>query len=264
MSEEITSASNPTVKLLRKLMTSSKERRATNLYIAEGIHLVESFLKTGQTPKMYIYATSATHHPEVSEIVKNLLETSAKEIVLTDALFESFSTVHASSGICIVFEPPEIDSHDSLSGEDDAVLLEKIQDPGNLGTILRTSAAVGIKNILLSSGCASPWSPKALRAGMGAQFGLTLHEDSDLLSALKEPGVFSAATTLSSESISLYDADLRRPTAWIFGSEGSGLSDELASAASITISIPQEATSIESLNVASAASVCLYEQYRQK
>ncbi len=263
MDKVITSASNDTVKQLRRLLASGKERRKANRYVAEGIHLTESYLAGGQVPDMYICSVSSQYNHEVAELLEELRATEAKQLVLADSLFESLSTIHANVGIIIVFQPIKPQEISIATLQENTVLLEEVQDTGNLGTILRTAAAVGIRNIVLSPGCASPWSPKALRAGMGAQFSLNLHEDADLMKVLTEYDTVSIAATLGVGSVSLYDIDLRRPTCWLFGSEGRGVSETLASAATMKVAIPQEASSVESLNVATAASVCLYEQYRQ-
>ncbi len=263
MNELITSAQNSTVKRLRKLFSSAKARREESVYIAEGIHLVRSFLLSGGVPELYAYADSSLQNQEVAELVGTLSDTPAKRIVIADSLFESITHVHASVGIVILFTPhvPSTDSVALLT--DTAVLLEDIQDPGNMGTILRTAAAVGAKTILLSPGCTSPWSPKALRAGMGAQFSLSIIEDANLVEYIKTAEIPVLATTLAAESTSLYTINLTQPIAWLFGNEGQGISSSLASAATTRVYIPQADTAVESLNVAAAAAVCLYEQYRQ-
>ena len=264
MAEVITSASNSTVKQLRKLAKSSKERRTANIFIAEGVHLVQSYLASGHVPTMYFYATSAEKNHEVAELIEELEGTTAQKVIMADSLFETITDIHASSGICIAFQLPKPHLANILPLKTTTILLEAVQDPGNLGTILRTAAAVGVKHVLLSSACASPWSPKALRAGMGAQFSLEIHEDVSLREAIKTADIPTVATILGGDSVPLYATDLRRNVAWLFGSEGPGLSNELAAAATIKVTIPQEMNTVESLNVAAAATVCLYEQYRQK
>ena len=183
---------------------------------------------------------------------------------IADALFESTTSLHATSDICIVFTPRAIELENILPIASDCLLLEDLQDPGNVGTILRTAAAVGVKNVLLSSKCSSAWSPKVLRAGMGAQFSLNIYEDADLSRFLQSAEIMSIATVLNDESVSLYEIDLKQPIAWLFGSEGQGMSQTLSANAQIKVRIPQEASTVESLNVPPAAAVCLYEQYRQK
>lgn len=259
----ITSASNPTVKQLRKLAASAKERKKTGMYIAEGAHLVQSFLTSGQIPASCVYAESALQNSEVIELDGLLDEASVRRIVVTDSLFESMASVHASVGILITFSlsPPAADAVETL--RNNAVILEGVQDPGNLGTILRTAAAVGTKAIILSPDCTSPWSPRALRSGMGAQFSLSIYENMDLARIIQASAIPTLVTTLEPDSTSLYELDLRKPVAWIMGSEGQGASKALSALAAAKVFIPQASSSVESLNVAAAAAVCMYEQYRQ-
>ena len=141
------------------------------------------------------------------------------------------------------------------------VLLEAIQDPGNLGAMLRTAAAAGVDAVYLSKGCAEVWSPKALRAGMGAQFALALHEHADLTLIARELKSL-IATSLDAQQ-SLYDLDLSGPVAFVFGNEGAGLSPALLDTATHQVKIPMPGK-VESLNVAAAAAVCLFECVRQR
>jgi TrmH family RNA methyltransferase len=141
------------------------------------------------------------------------------------------------------------------------LLLEDIQDPGNLGSMLRTAAAAGADTVYLSKGCTDAWSPKALRGGMGAQFQLALHEHADLITAARDfPGKVIATSLAAGDS--LYALDLRGPSAFVFGNEGAGLSAELLAAASHRIRIPMPGQ-MESLNAAAAAAICLFERVRQ-
>lgn len=249
------------MKRLRQLATSSKARREANTYLAEGIHLVRSFLATGAVPTSVVCANSALDNHEVVELVRELQQTTAQQVLVTDSLFESFASIHASVGIVILFSPPEPSEVAPLTHT--TMLLEDVQDPGNLGTMLRTAAAVGIREAFLSPGCASPWSPKALRAGMGAQFSLLIHEHTDLAGCMDSSTIPTLVTTLSPQSQSLYEVDLTGPVAWVFGSEGQGVSPYLRERATTHVLIPQVDSPVESLNVAAATAVCLYEQYRQ-
>lgn len=263
MDDIITSASNPTIKYLRRLAGSSKARREENMYIAEGIHLVGSCLVAGVEPSMYILAQSAVANAEIELLMGQLDAAGVRRVTVADSLFESVASVHAEVGIATLFAPRNnsLDGTESLG--DSAVLLDDVQDPGNIGTILRTAAAVGTRKVLLSPGSSSAWSPKAMRAGMGAQFGLEIYENVDLAVAVVGARVPVLATALTADASSLYDVDLNRPVAWVFGSEGGGVSVALQKQADQCITIPQASGSVESLNVSAAAAVCLYESYRQ-
>lgn len=257
----ITSSSNPEFKQLKKL-TSSKERRKQGLAIAEGIHLAKSLIDSELVINKIFLAESALNNSEISELLQSQ-RLAIKQLLLADHLFESITSVHAAVGLSAVFTPPvRPDTITPLTTS--ALLLEDIQDPGNLGTILRTAAASDITTVQLSSGCASAWSPRALRAGMGAQFHLDIHENVNLAKSIQQAQAKTLVTTLSSDSHNLYETDLSQPTIWIFGNEGQGVSQQLIKLASQQVHIPQATAGIESLNVAVAASICLYEQYRQQ
>jgi TrmH family RNA methyltransferase len=144
----------------------------------------------------------------------------------------------------------------------DAVLLDGIQDPGNLGSILRSAAAAGVNQVLLSADCAQAWAPKTLRAGMGAHFRLALHENADLstfLAAYRGRAILTAPTSKTD----LYSLNLEGPLAWIFGSEGQGVRPSLIEAIERHVRIPMH-REIESLNVAASAAICLFEMLRQR
>jgi TrmH family RNA methyltransferase len=141
------------------------------------------------------------------------------------------------------------------------VLLEDIQDPGNLGAILRSAAAAGVQTIYLSKHCADVWSPKVLRAGMGAHFVLSIQENADLPQVAQGlPGMLIAMSLDADQS--LFDLQLTGPVAFAVGNEGVGLSTELAQMATQRVKIPMPGA-VESLNAAAAAAVCLFERVRQ-
>ena len=137
-----------------------------------------------------------------------------------------------------------------------------MQDAGNVGTILRTAAAAGVRDIVLGEGCAGAWSMRVLRAAQGAHFGLAIREQADLAEIVRNYGGLAVATVVHGGT-PLYELDLRGPVAWIFGNEGAGVSGTLAVAAKARATIPM-ASGSESLNVAAAAAVCLFEALRQR
>jgi TrmH family RNA methyltransferase len=142
------------------------------------------------------------------------------------------------------------------------VLLDQLQDPGNLGSILRSAAAAGMTQVFCSSGTVLAWSPKVLRAGMGAHFVLDIVENADLPSLIATSPIPVLATSSHAQS-SIYAADLSQPLAWLFGHEGQGVSQDLLDLARLRVAIPHLGQ-IESLNVAACAAVCLFEQMRQR
>lgn len=260
MEAAITSASNQYVKRIRKLVTSAKARRNEGVYVAESVHVVQSYLQAGGVPELLVVAQSALENDEVTELI---WQCTAENIVVADSLFESFSDLHAGVGVLMLFRPTQTNIEVIVPLSKTTLVLENVQDPGNLGTILRTASAVGVTQIVLSVGCASPWSPKVLRAGMGAQFLLDIYEDNDVLQTVKNAKVPVLVTTLSDDSTSLYELKLDEPVIWVFGNEGQGVSQELTEIATTRITIPQAENSVESLNVSASVAVCLYEQYRQ-
>ncbi len=140
-------------------------------------------------------------------------------------------------------------------------MLEDLQDPGNLGSILRSCAAAGVRHVLLSKGSVQAWSPRVLRAGMGAHFMLSIYEQTDLRAAVQDfPGTLIATRPLAPRTV--FDTDLTGKLGFLFGNEGAGLSAGLMAAADSLVSIPMPGKS-ESLNVAAAAAVCLFERVRQ-
>ncbi len=251
----ITSRENPLLKSTRKLATSTKERKKAGKTLLDGIHLIAAYHQAGGLPEAVMVSVSAQDHPEI----RDFLHTVSPEnlIILSDALFRDISTVDTPTGIVALIRIPQ-----PAEGETDCcALLEDVQDPGNLGSILRSAAAAGIGRIHLSPGCADAWSPKVLRAGMGAHFHLAIHENSDLVAAAQNfPGQV-VATTLDAEN-TLFNLDLTGPTAFIIGNEGAGISENLLEAADSMAMIPMPGAA-ESLNAAAAAAICFFERVRQ-
>ena len=149
-----------------------------------------------------------------------------------------------------------------LDHDADTVLLDGVQDPGNVGSILRSTAAAGFRQVLLSADCAQAWSPKTLRAAMGAHFQVEIHEGGDLAGFLAAYHGQAVATALAAPD-SLYTAKLDRPLAWVFGSEGLGVRPAVLAATQRQVHIPMPGA-MESLNVAAAAAICLFETVRRR
>ena len=259
--EYVTSAKNPTIKYVKKLINSSKYRASEQRAVIEGIHLTQSLLKSNIEPKLILYAESALENDEIKELVGQIEPSDTRPVVLKDSVFMTISDIHTTNGILAVFEPATVGMPDKLT--QNTVLLEAIQDPGNLGTILRTVAAAGIRDVMVSDDSASAWSPKTLRAGMGAQFALNICEDADLVALVSHAQIPSIAAALDEDSQSLYSVNLETNVVWVFGNEGQGVSDELLAACKTKVIIPQADNTVESLNVAASVAVCLFEQRRQ-
>lgn len=257
--KSITSRDNPLVKRLKALAGSARERRDQGLALLDGPHLVEAALAHGAELREVVVAQGAMSRPEIAGLLARCQ--AIDHWCLPDALFARASPVDSPTGILAVMAIPTPAEGLPLAG--DAVVLDKVQDPGNLGTLLRTAAAAGIGTAVLTPGCAQGWSPRVLRAGMGAHFGLRIVDQADPAALLAGyPGQI-LATGLGPGAVSLFQVDLKGPVAWLFGSEGQGLSPSLAALATRSVTIPL-APGVESLNVAAAAAVCLFEQLRQR
>jgi TrmH family RNA methyltransferase len=253
----ITSRATPTFKALSALASDPRAPRCEGRALADGIHLVASCFAQGIAVQQLLVSESGQQHPQIAAL---LASTGGIDCLLfSDALFREISGVATPTGIAAVITIPPLPA-DEITG--DAVLLDAVQDAGNVGAILRTAAAAGVRDVVLGTGCAGAWTPRVLRAGQGAHFGLRIREQADLLTTLDQCRGLSIAT-VAREGTNLYALDLRQPAVWLFGNEGAGLSAGLAAAAQRRVTIPLAAAT-ESLNVAAAAAVCLFEAVRQR
>jgi TrmH family RNA methyltransferase len=253
--KSIISRDNATYKQLMKLAESSRERRKQGKTLLDGVHLLEACLDAGLMPELLVVSESGVDQPEIAALLARL--ENIPQVQLSQALFAALSPVETPVGILALVSIP---LGKPVAHPDLAIMLEDVQDPGNLGTILRSAAAAGVQVAWLSTGCVDAWSPKVLRAGMGAHFALRIVERADLQAQVAAFKGITLAACL--DGTSLYTLDLRGPVAFLIGNEGAGLSQALISAASRHFTIPMPGT-MESLNAAAAASVCLFERVRQ-
>ncbi len=251
----ISSSDNPQFKQLKKLATSARERRKTSSTLLDGVHLLKELAASKGSLVTLVLRESAEYSVEIQQCIDLFPE--VPRLILASPLFAEISPVETPVGIMGIYDIPAGKTGRFQS----AVLLENIQDPGNLGSLLRTAAAADIQAVYLSKGCAEAWSPKALRAGMGAQFHLAIFENMELMSITSQfQQIFG---TMPNAKKSIYDVDLSGSVAFMFGNEGFGLSPELAACATENVTIPMPGN-IESLNVAAAAAICLFERIRQQ
>ncbi|MDR2689216.1 MAG: RNA methyltransferase [Azoarcus sp.] len=261
---EITSRDNPRIKLLAALVDDARARREHGQTVLDGIHLLDCALNAHVPLLEVCVSASARAHPEVAALLARLPAGTAT-MTVPDALFARISPVDTPVGILARMTTPSVlPTSGWISGNDTSlVVLDAVQDPGNLGTILRTVAAVGIGTVWLTPGCARAWSPRVLRAGMGAHFRLEIAEQVDAAERLLSHTGKVIATALMTEGKDIYALDLIPPAVWLFGGEGQGISPMLRARATDTVTIPM-ASGIESLNVGAAVAVCLFEQQRQR
>ncbi|OIO76644.1 MAG: RNA methyltransferase [Hydrogenophilales bacterium CG03_land_8_20_14_0_80_62_28] len=250
--KRITSRDNPTFRAVLALAQSRQERREQGQTLLDGEHLLTEAVQAGITPRHLLISDDRV---DVDAWRDRLPQTPVTQ--LPAALFNKLSPVTTPSGILAIIDIPERPDSDKPNL---AVLLEDIQEPGNLGALLRTAAAAGVETAYLSKGCAEAWSPKTLRGAQGGHFRLHIVEGADLIRrSASFPGTVHAAALRSERS--LYDLPLTGPVAFVFGNEGAGLSATLLHTVQ-TFSIPMPGA-VESLNVAAAAAVCLFERVRQ-
>lgn len=255
----ISSAENPQVRRLQRLAGSGRECRAARRTLIEGVHLLQAAHDRGVLLHALILRGRGSSS-EARALVDQLAAPGVLRIELAAPLYDAISPVEHGAGVLA-----EIGIPDSLMPEriaEDAIYLDGVQDPGNVGTLLRTAAAAGVRRVLSGPGSAALWAPKVMRAGMGAHFVLALHEDISPESAARSfAGAVLAADANGSED--LYGAEWDAPTLWLFGAEGGGLGAAALAIAQRRLRIPIE-TRVESLNVAAAAAVCLFEQRRRR
>jgi RNA methyltransferase, TrmH family len=245
----ITARDNPLLQRIRKLAGDPGAYRKQGQVWLEGDHLISAALKRGVALDELVFAESAW----MERVDWRAWAASAKRVLrVPDALFKTLSGLESPARIGALWATPASPTIDSGAA---TLVLDRLQDAGNVGSILRSAAAFGVHQVLAIKGTAALWSPKVLRAGMGAHFGLKLIEglSPDDLAALQVP----LLATSSHGGLLLGQAKLPHPCAWVLGHEGQGVDEALMARCAHTVRIPQPGGE-ESLNVAAAAAVCLF------
>lgn len=247
----ISSRSNALVKDLRRLAQGKTDARDRRLWV-EGDHLATAALAQGWQPSMLVCGESAW--PGMN---RQWTAGAGRVVVLSDALMAAVSALKSPAGVALVFDLPPEPQLQPLAA---TVVLDRVQDAGNVGSILRSAAAFGFRQVVAIEGTARLWSPKVVRAGMGAHFGLSLVEVRDAagLQALHVPML----TTSSHEGELLHTTTLPWPCAWVFGNEGQGVDAALMTRSAQQVRITQPGGQ-ESLGVAAAAAICLHASAAQ-
>ena len=247
----ITSRDNPLLKELRKLSEEATGYRKLGRVWLEGDHLCRAALQRGWVPAIGVFAQSYW-----SCAPRELAQAAVKSCIVADPLFASLSGLESPSNMGFVIDLPPASQ---VQPEVATLILDRVQDAGNVGSILRSAAAFGVHQVLALKGTAALWSPKVLRAGMGAHFAMKLHEGlvlDDLLADLDRLAV-PLVVTSSHRGELLHQQILPKPCAWVMGHEGQGVCDALMKQAALTVRIGQPGGE-ESLNVAAAAAICLH------
>lgn len=254
----ITSVKNPRVKAVRALQARSKARREEGAFVVEGVRLAEEAVAAGWQPRLCLY--TADVHPRGMALVAQLRTAGVDVEEVAEHVMQAASDTQSPQGILLVVThhslplPPEVNF---------VLVLDRVQDPGNLGTLLRTGWAAGVDAVLLTEGSADPFAPKVVRAGMGAHFHTPVETRSpqDILEICRGHQV-TLWTAAAGEGMVYTQANLSAPTALVIGSEAHGVGEALGQQARpLHIPMPGGA---ESLNAAVAGAVLLFETVRQR
>lgn len=249
--EHITSRDNAFLKALRRLSQSSTAYRQQGQFWVEGDHLCRAALARGIKPAISVFSESFWPLAPIE-----WTQAAVKSIVIPDALFSGISGLESSASMGFLFD---LSASAALQPQVASVILDRVQDAGNVGAILRSASAFGFKQIIAMKGTAALWSPKVLRAGMGAHWGLQLVERVTLadLAALTLPILVTSSHRGAFLHQALQRNELPMPCVWALGHEGQGVCAELESLARLHVRIAQPGGE-ESLNVACAAAICLH------
>lgn len=256
--KHVTSRDNALFKHLKALIGSTHQRRKAGQSVLDGVHLGQAYVAALGQPVNCIVSERHYDHAEVRPLLERI--DAERLVVLADALFAQIATVANGIDLLFVIETPQ--GHLPQVIDTDCVILDGVQDAGNVGSILRSAAAAGVPHAFLTTGCAFAWSIKTLRAGMGANFHLNIVEHCTLDMLVARLRVPLLATSSHADA-TVFDTDLRAPVGWVVGNEGAGVSPEWMRRVSRTVGIPQPG-GLESLNVAAATAVCLFEAVRQR
>jgi TrmH family RNA methyltransferase len=256
--KSIQSRDNPFFRDLVKLSGSARQRSQSGQTLLDGAHLLKAYLDNGGQPRHILLRATALQDREISDLLERIGGVPMSQ--LDSRLFAELSELRTPTGVIALIDIPQPDM--PVEQSHFALLLEDIQDPGNLGSMLRSAAAAGCDSVFLSRGCADAWSPKVLRAAMGGHFALRIHENQDLPAVAESfSGTLVAASLQATHS--LYDCDLSGKVAFMVGNEGAGLSAAMLGLAAHKVTIPMPGK-VESLNAAAATAICLFEAVRQR
>ncbi|MEK8027317.1 TrmH family RNA methyltransferase [Pseudaquabacterium rugosum] len=253
--QRLSSRDNPLLVQLRRLARDPAAYRKAGRVWLEGEHLCSALLTRGLRPLQAVITEAAW---ETGGALHDLARAAPQVRVLPAALFDGLSGLESPAPLGYVWALPEAGA---IAPQAASLVLDRVQDAGNVGSMLRSAAAFGVGQVLALKGTAALWSPKVLRSGMGAHFGLRLIEGlaPEALQALAVPLI---GTSLGDDSVALPLARVAQPCAWVMGHEGQGVDAALLARCAQRVRIPQPGGE-ESLNVAAATAICLYESVRQ-
>ncbi len=257
----ITSLHNPRIQSVRKLLVQAKARRVAQAFVIEGVRLAEESLHGGWKAHMVLFTDALDMRGNA--VVDEFAARGSTVEQVSEAVMKAVSETETPQGLLVVLAQQILPFPQN---SDFLLILDGMRDPGNLGTVLRTAVAAGVQAVLLAPGCVDAWSPKVLRAGMGAHFRLPIHNlgwqniGQTLMQASSNMRVYLADSAGGS---SYTEVDFHTPLALIVGGEATGAGSEATSLADVKVRIPMPGGS-ESLNAAIAASILLFEVVRQR
>ena len=258
--EEIRSKDNPLVKALVKLSGSRKQRREENRFLLEGARLCSDAVRSGFRPQIALITEEAMEkYPQASEVA----QAADRVIMISKDISQKLSETAAPQGVFCVCEMKT--QMPQLSPEGRYLVLSSLQDPGNVGTILRTAEALGLDGVLATADCPDFYSPKVLRSAMGSVLRipfLLFSTGEEAVEALHEKGIRVYAAALTDTAVPITEVELGNGCAMVIGNEGSGLTESVIRCCDQAAIIPM-AGNAESLNAATAAALCIWEMVRR-
>jgi len=266
VSEIITSLQNKSIKAAIALK-QKKYRDELSLFVVEGVRLVEEAVQSSWLVETCIYTAEALGQERVQKIVANLQARNCRMLEVPLPIYDKITDTIEPQGIMVIVQKYAYRLDEVLtSGEKPfLVVLDEVQDPGNVGTIIRTAVAAGCTGIILTKGCTDIFANKAVRGSMGSIFHIPIVEGLtavEVISCLEKHGIEILTTSLESSNV-YFKVDFNRSLAIVFGNEGNGVSDQFLEHAKERLYIPLLGR-VESLNVAASAAVILYEVVRQR
>lgn len=254
----ITSAANEQIKRVKKLIKSSKERREEGLYVVEGIRMVHE-IPSQDVDSIYVAESAMAKFQTVLAQFR-----AVEPIAVKDHVFDSMSDTNTPQGIMALVRMQNYKLQDVLGEIPFVLIVEHLQDPGNMGTIIRTAEGAGATGVIISSDSVDIYNPKVIRSTMGSVFRVPIYVSNDLkkdIDRIRGKDITVYAAHLNGRQF--YDNDYTKGSAFLIGNEGNGLSDEISAKANSLLKIPMMG-SVESLNAATSTAVICYEVLRQR
>jgi len=260
----LTSPDNPKIKYF-SLLKTKKKRTSSGKFLIEGIHLVSEALRVGQLENV-IYCSHLTEKFDGKALLGKVISSNVPHEEVNIKIMKQLSQVESPQGIIAIAKPRRTDLGSLFEIENPSIVIAcGIQDPGNLGTIIRTADAAGCSGLVISSGTADPYNEKAIRASSGSIFHLNIvkvDDIIDLITSLKRRGIKVISAVVGADK-KYYEIDYKRPFALVIGNEGQGLPEAVEKLSDFSVSIPIMGGA-ESLNAAVSSAVILYEALKQR